>query len=342
MRLYPRKVREWMMSLMTVLLFLMLPLAAGLYLFWMPGRSHTGPLPPVEAGEAVLAHRLRGHVETLAGRIGERHLGRPEALEAAADYIEGAWEEGGYPVSAQFFTSFGRSVKNLEVEISGGQPGGEIVVVGAHYDTVPGTPGGNDNGSGVAVLLELSRLLRDRPLLRTVRLVAFVNEEPPFFQTSEMGSRHYARRCRERGEPVVAMVALESLGIYRDEPGSQAYPAPLLGLLYPERGDFVAFVGNLSSAPLLRRSIGAFRRTVSFPSRGLAAPAGVPGIAWSDQWSFWQEGIPAIMATDTSLFRDRNYHGPGDRPERIDYDRLARVTLGLAGVASELAGEHAR
>jgi len=303
----------------------------------MPGRSHRGSLPPLTAPEEAIRTALRRHVETLATAIGERHIWHDGSLAAAADYVEGVLAAAGLPVTRQRFTVRGVEVANVVGEIGPARPGREIVVVGAHYDSVIGTVGANDNASGVAALLELARLLAGRPLERQVRLVAFANEEPPFFLSSEMGSRQYARRCRAGRDRVVAMLALETMGCYSDRRFSQSYPFPF-GLFYPRTGNFIAFVGNLRSRALVRRCVGAFRRHAAFPSEGTAAPGYLPGVFWSDHWAFWREGYRALMVTDTALFRYGHYHLAGDTPEKVDYARLARVVNGLRGVIEELAG----
>lgn len=315
----------------------------------LPGRSFRGPLPPTTREQADVRDRLHAHVCTLAGTIGERNLRRPEALEAAADYIERTLEAAGYEVADQRYraagyrlaTTEGRegvpagTVRNLEVSVSG--EGSEVVVVGAHYDTAPGTPGADDNASGVAAALELARSFRGRRTGRTVRFVFFVNEEPPYFQTEDMGSLVYARRCRERGERVVAMLSLEMLGYYSEAEDSQWFPFPL-GFLYPDRGDFVFFVSDPGSRGLLRRVARSFRRSVAFPSRGGAAPTRwVQSIEWSDHWSFRQFGYPAAMVTDTAFLRYRHWHKPTDTPGQLDYDRMARVVEGLAAVVEDLS-----
>jgi Zn-dependent M28 family amino/carboxypeptidase len=236
------------------------------------------------------------------------------------------------------FRSRGKPVRNIVAEKRGGGRAEEILLVGAHYDSVLGSPGANDNGSGVAALLELARLLADLPLTRGVRFVAFVNEEPPFSYTAEMGSVVHAKAARARGERIRAMLSLETIGYYSDAPGSQQYPFPL-GFFYPERANFIGFVGNLKSRKLVSEALHAFRRHTAFPSEGAAVPGWITGVGWSDHWSFWQAGYPAIMVTDTAFFRYAHYHTAGDTPDKADYGRSARVVAGLAGTIADLARE---
>lgn len=298
----------------------------------MPGRSHRGPLPPLDDQGARLARALRADVEILAGAIGERNMHRYGQLLRAADFVQESLEGSGYRVERQVLQAEGRPVHNLEASLGSGP---EIVIVGAHYDSVLGCPGANDNGSGVAALLALARRLAGRSPARTLRFVAFVNEEPPYFQSQQMGSRAYAARCRQRQEKICAMLSLETIGYYDDRPGSQQYPAPL-GLFYPSQGNFVAFVGNVASRALVARSLATFRQAAAFPSEGAALPSAIPGVGWSDQWSFWQEGYPALMVTDTAPFRYPYYHTAEDTPDKLDYERLARVVAGLEKVVEDL------
>jgi hypothetical protein len=301
---------SWMVGIALVVA----ALGGGLaYMVAMPGASHSGALPPLSGEARALSLRLRLHVAALAASE------RNHDLETPARYIELALKK----FSTQMFVSGGRTVRNIET-------GSGEIVVGAHYDTVPGSPGADDNASGVAVLIELARLVPSG-----VRFVAFANEEMPYFLGPEMGSFVYAR---ERGAKVRAMFSLEMLGYYSDAPGSQAYPAPL-GLLYPDRGDFIAFVGDLGARGLVRRSIESFRKHAQFPSEGLAAPSFIPGIAWSDHWSFRKHGYPAVMITDTAFNRYPHYHRASDTPDKLDYERMARVTLGLAEMLNEFANQ---
>lgn len=285
----------------------------------MPGRSYTGSLPPLTGEGRALSLRLRLHVAALAAAE------RNSDLETSARYIEAAFAAQGYKPQSQYFESGGRKVRNIEA-------GSGSIVVGAHYDTVPGSPGADDNASGVAVLIELAAMKLP------VRFVAFANEEMPYFLGPEMGSWAWAKRARERGDSVRAMFSLEMLGYYRDQPGTQQYPAPL-SLFYPDRADFIAFVGDLGARGLVRRSVDSFRRNSQFPSEGVAAPGFVPGVTWSDHWSFRRHGYRAIMITDTAFYRYPHYHLPTDTPEKLDYERMARVTLGLAAMLRDLANE---
>jgi Zn-dependent M28 family amino/carboxypeptidase len=280
--------------------------------------------------------RLRGHVEQLAGVIGERNVFQPAALDQAARYIAAILQEAGLSPSAQPFTALGRDVRNIEAELPGTRRRDEILVVGAHYDSVQGCPGANDNGSGVAALLEISRALRSESLDRTIRFVAFANEEPPFFQGPEMGSVVYARRARARGERIAGMLSLETIGYYTEDPSTQAYPAPL-GLLYPSTGNFIGLVANLRSHRLLTRAASAFRKATAFPVQSAVAPASLPGVGWSDHWAFWQEGYPAVMLTDTAPYRYPHYHTRHDRPDQLRYPAFAQVVAGVIDVIRELA-----
>ena len=330
--------KTWAPFILRWSLIISLTLAGVIYMIQMPGKSYSGPFQPLDEEEVELRDRLKEHVEVLGGRIGERNVWHYSELESAADYIRDLFEEYGYSPEVQVFKSGGRMVRNVTVELPGEEILEEIIVVGAHYDSVLGSPGANDNGTGVAAILELSRLLKDEQLHRTVRFVAFANEEPPFFYSKEMGSQVYAARSREREERIVAMLSLETIGYYSDMPDSQHYPA-LFNLFYPDTANFIGFVGNLSSRKLVRRSIDTFRRTTAFPSEGVAAPGWITGIGWSDQLSFWQAGYDAIMVTDTALFRYAHYHSSTDTPDKIDYMRTARVVKGLSHVVTALANE---
>jgi Zn-dependent M28 family amino/carboxypeptidase len=285
--------------------------------------------------DTLIEDRLRQHVARLAGEIGERNVFRPQALHDAEHYIHDAWSTQGHQVQVQEYAVYGVRSANLEVALSG-QRDDEVVVIGAHYDTVMGSPGADDNGSAVAVLLELGRLLMGARPARSVRLVAFVNEEPPFFFTKEQGSRLYAKAARERGDPIRFMLSLEMLGYYRDTPGSQSYP-PVFRWFYPDRANFIALVSNFRSWREMHRFSSIFRQVSRFPLERVATFSWIPGVAWSDHLSFWLEGYRAMMLTDTAFFRNPHYHAATDTPTTLDYLRMAAVTEGLADTLMRLS-----
>ena len=263
---------------------------------------------------------------------------RPEKLAAARDYLHSVltpFETGGARVELEELDAAGGGAQNVALEVVG-SGGSSIVVVGAHYDSCDQSPGANDNASGVAATLELARMFAQRPAPSTVRFVLFANEEPPFFKKPGMGSRTSAANARRRGDRISAMLALETIGYYSDTPDSQRYPWPV-GLLYPSRGNFLGFVGDLGSRALVREAIAAFRSGTEFPSQGAALPATFPGVDWSDHWSFREQGYSAIMVTDTAVYRDPNYHRVSDTADHLDYDALANVTAGLEVVVRHLA-----
>ena len=280
---------------------------------------------------------LRQDVEMLAGTIGERNIWRPAALERSAAHIASGFRSAEHQTESQPYEVQGQRVENIEAVLHGTSRAHEVLVLGAHYDTVRGCPGANDNGTGVAALLDLARRFARRPHRRTIRFVAFVNEEPPFFRTPSMGSVVYAAAARRRGDRVVAMLSLETMGYYSDAPKSQKYPAPV-ARLYPSTGNFIAFVSNLRSARLLFRTRRAFGARTSFPFRSAAVPAGIPGVGWSDHWAFWQAGYPALMVTDTAPYRYPWYHTARDTPDKVSTDHLAHVVDGLENVVAVLAG----
>jgi Zn-dependent M28 family amino/carboxypeptidase len=326
----------------SVALFIVIVISFCFFMFRIPGKSYHGHVPPLTDEQMVLREQLRKDVAKLAGEIGDRNVNTEyENLCKASDFIEESFEEAGYKVSRQgyevsLYGLEGRECHNLEAEITGSEKPDEIVLIGAHYDSLEGTPGANDNGSGVAALLALARAFVDSQPVRTLRFVAFTNEEPPYFLSDDMGSFVYARRCRERNENVVAMLSLETIGYYTDEEGSQNFPIGLMDFVFSTTGNFISFVGNIKSRKLLRDVACFFREYAKFPSEAACLPEQIAGVAWSDQWSFWRNGYPGIMVTDTAPFRYPYYHTNEDTPEKINYDRFAYLVDMLEKVVARL------
>ena len=313
-----------------------------------PAKPGLGVAPAARADFSIiaamagdqLAARLHDHVELLAGRIGPRHFGVPSALDATVALITRELESGGYDVQRQPYPVEPHEAVNLVAELPGRDRPDQIVVLGAHYDTVETTPGADDNASAVAVLLECARMLRDCGPRRTIRFVAFACEEPPHFGTGDMGSQVYARRCRVANERIVGMLCLEMVGFFSSEPGSQQIPEELprwTRPLFPKRGDFLAAVGNLRSLRLCWAFRRGFKRSVRFPLFSICLPEFVESIRLSDNSSFWDQGYPALMLTDTSFLRNPHYHLASDVPDTLDCDAMARVALGVAGGVARLA-----
>jgi Zn-dependent M28 family amino/carboxypeptidase len=297
----------------------------------------------------VDVERLKSHVRMLSQTLYPRSFDQPRQLNAAAAYIKSELAASGARVDEQIFQVQEASYRNIIARI--GDDEGPVLVIGAHYDSyadaIAGarfpkgydlqthTPGADDNASGVAGLLELARLLAQAPPKGAVELVAFTLEEPPHFRSEDMGSARHARRLRDSGRAVRLMMSLEMIGYFDSTPGSQSYPAPGLGLLYPDRGDFIAVVGRLGDWAAARRVKGAMLGASDLPVRSINAFAAMPGIDFSDHASYWNEGYSALMITDTAFFRNPHYHRAGDTAERLDYARMAKVVQGIFAVAQE-------
>ena len=319
-----------------LLVFAALIAATAWYVLGVPGKSFKGPEPPPTAAEEDLGKRLERHVVEIASK--PHNVAHYAELEQAATYLAAVLKSYGYEPLFQTYDTDGKAVRNIEIVLEPESAGPETtsLIVGAHYDSAGIAPGANDNGTGAAAVLELARLLKDlKPKDKRLRLVLFVNEEPPYDRTPYMGSWRYAQMLKERGERVAGMMALETLGCFSDAPGSQTYPPPF-GLFFPDKANFIAFVALPGSRDFLHEVLGSFRRHTELPTVGGTAPDQLDGVGWSDHWSFAKHGYPGIMITDTALFRYRHYHKATDTPEKVDYAKLARITLGLEQTLREL------
>ncbi len=278
---------------------------------------------------------LRQDVDQFADVIGERNIYRYQSLCQAAEYIEHSFLEAGYRPTRQEYEAQHKRFANIEAELKGQEFAQEIIVVGAHYDTARGSPGADDNASGVAALLALCRSFSHQRFSRTLRFVAFANEERPFLRTARMGSRVYARRCRERKERLIAMFSLESIGYCSHEKGNQWLS--FFGWSYPSVGDFILFVGNRSSQGLLNQSARSFRLHSAIRCATVTLPGFFPGAKSSDHWSFWKENYPAVMVTDTAPLRYPHYHKPTDTPDKLRYQFLNGVVEGMEALLYDMS-----
>lgn len=283
----------------------------------------------------ALAENLRRHVARLSVDIGERHLWSGDSLAQAAQYIESEFSAAGYVPMRQTFTAYRKPVSNIIAEKKGTRP--QSIVIGAHYDSVPGSPGADDNASAVAGLLELARLLQNTGCPWGFKLVAFVNEESPSFGSDYMGSMQYARLLKARGEEVVFMIALEMIG-YFDARKPQNYPLRLMRRFYPKTGDFIGIIGDLHSQQPTRALARTMRRQGLVRTAAMVAPRHFGGIDRSDHSAFWRHGFKAIMVTDTAMFRNENYHRETDTIETINFEVMANVVASLFAAVVHLGG----
>jgi hypothetical protein len=304
-------------------------------------RSIAHPSATIPTGDTSAA-RLAGHVVRLSRTIGERNVFQPKALESAARYIESEFAESGFqPTAIRYpaeWAGYGPiETRDIVATIPGADAKAPVLVIGAHYDSAPGTPGADDNASGVAALLELARRFRDYRGTAEIRLVAFSTEEPPFFGTAKMGSAHYAAALADEKREVLGMISLEMLGYYSNEPKSQNYP-PVLGLFYPSRGNYIGFISNLSSHGFLKRLESGFHSARGLPKVAASLPEWIREITLSDQLYFWRRGWDAAMISDTAFLRNPNYHEATDVPETLDFERFADAVDGLEGAIRAVAG----
>lgn len=328
----------------------------------------------VDSQTKKLAELLKKDVNVLAEEIGPRNMANYESCKAAGTWIEKMFRDAGYqPMVQEYkvaktspksisglasvlnysfhlpFSSYWNNwpsasinrdkvYKNISVELKGITKPEEIIVIGAHYDSAPvnGCAGADDNASGIASVIELARQFSNKKFDRTIRFVAFANEEPPFFQTNGMGSYVYAKECKDKKENIVAMISMESIGYYSDKEDSQKYP-PGLKYFYPRKGNFIALLGNRSSSKFVKYSAKFFRENVNYPYESAALPQFVPGVSWSDQWAFWKFGYSAIMVTDTAPFRNKNYHHATDSLETLDFEKMAVVVDGVGKMLEDMS-----
>ncbi len=311
------------------------------------GIAPAGRKPAAEMTVMIDIHateaRLRDHLKALTVDIGERSVLAPENLKKAAGYIRDFYREIGLSARLEPYDYQGLGVVNVVAEIQSNPNPGRRILIGAHYDSVAGTVGADDNASAVAVQLETARqvmmLNGSQALNSNVVMVSFALEEPPAYGTPYMGSRIYAEQSRRRNEPIDAMLCLEMVGFTCREPGCQSYPFPLMFFGYPKEGNFIGIVGNFDSRGLTRSVHGSFSKNPNLPAIRLTVPFNgwvMPAVRLSDHASFWDEGFKAVMITDSAFFRNPHYHLPSDRPETLDYRFMAELVQSLVTFLAQL------
>lgn len=290
-------------------------------------------LPVLPDPAEDLSVTLEAQVMLFSSMYSERNASNLDQLNGAGDMLFERLTDMRYAARREVFTlKDGSEVFNVIAELPGTSD--EVVVVGAHYDAAEGTPGADDNASGVVGVVDLARRFKSEEgrFEPTLRFVFFTTEEPPHYRMDTMGSLVHARAARERGDDIVAMIAVEMIGYFDDEPGSQHYPAmpgveAAAGL--PDVGNFIGVVTRPEDAALLGRVVDGMGGDDRLPVVSLALPETVSGVGWSDHWSFWQAGYPAVMVTDTAFARNPNYHQPTDTFDTLDYERMGLVVDGI-------------
>jgi hypothetical protein len=318
--------RAWAWLVAAVLTMTLAGLLFGWYSLTQPTWSYSRPgvgQANAQADAQANSENLKRHVYTLATQFPGRTFDNRTRLEGAANYIEAEWVKLGLTVTSQRFVAQGRPYRNLVVNLGPDTP--DITVVGAHYDVAGQQPGADDNASGVAGLIELTRLLQTVPLKQRVQLVAYTNEEPPFFRTPHMGSAVHARSLKAEGKRAALMLSLECIGYFSDAPGSQSHPVRLLEAAYPTVGNFISLVGFYEDGAVSRRVKAAMQSTTDLPVYSINAPSFIVGVDFSDHLNYASEGFVGMMVTDTAFYRNKAYHTPQDTPDRLDYGRMAKV-----------------
>jgi Zn-dependent M28 family amino/carboxypeptidase len=280
--------------------------------------------------------RLRTHVVMLSETFAPRNYQHRRNLEKTAGYISNHLARAGGKMSEQIYEVKGRAYRNVIATF--GPESKSRIVVGAHYDTYGDTPGADDNASGIAGLIELAYLIGQTNLDQHVDLVAYTLEEPPFFRTTAMGSARHAHALRREGAEVEVMICLEMIGYFSDVADSQTYPSALLGMLYPDEGNFIAVIGSTADRKLVKQVKKSMGGATDLPVHAMCAPKGFPGLDFSDHLNYWANGFNAVMITDTAFMRNARYHRPSDTADTLDYDRMADVVLGLYEAVIYLAG----
>lgn len=277
---------------------------------------------------------LKAHVKMLTQTIGERSIYKPANLDKTANYIKSFYRSiGMVPARLPYDHGTGR-VENIAARMDSTTDPARTYLIGAHYDSVAGTVGADDNASAIAVQLEVARHMAqaEKSPALCLTFVSFALEEPPVFGTRHMGSRVYAKAARKKDETIDGMICLEMVGYTCRNPGCQAYPFPLMFMGYPKTGNFIGIVGNLRSTGFTRSLFRSFEQNPDLPVVSLTVPLSgflLPSVRLSDHASFWDQGYKAVMITDTAFYRNPHYHRPSDTMETLDFSFMANVVKSI-------------
>ena len=316
--------------LFIILFVLVLPVFATWILVAQPTLTQSSP-SLLKADSS----RLKAHVVELSETYSPRSYAHTENLDRCAAYIQSHFKRAGADTSIQKFSVTGKIYQNVIGLF--GAPTTERIIIGAHYDARAKTPGADDNASGVAGLIELAYLIAKAKLSTGIELVAYPLEEPPFFGTEDMGSAHHAKWLHEQKVDVKCMMALEMIGYFSSDPGSQSYPMPVLKIFYPDKGNFIAIVGRLDQRGIVKNIKQLMQGATDLPVYSVNAPTFVSGIDFSDHRNYWKYGYDAVMITDTAFYRNPHYHKPGDTADSLNYELMGKVVIQVFEAVKGLA-----
>jgi len=310
------------MSLVRISGALVCLLVTGCYLVAQPTLKSNSP-----SSMTTDPARLRADVEAMSVKFHPRDWQNPQNLDRCADYIAGEMRKAGAAVEFQHYEALGKNYRNVIGRFGAGKT--RKIIIGAHYDSCDDTPGADDNASGVAGLLELARMIGEQPVDLEVELVAYTLEEPPFFRSQMMGSAIHAASVADERERIIGVIVLEMIGYFSDESGSQGYPLPLMKAFYPGRGNFITVVSRWDQGRWIKQVKQDMKGATPLPVYSFRAPQALPGVDFSDHRNYWPHDIPALMVTNTAFHRNRAYHTPNDTADRLDYERMGLVVVGV-------------
>ena len=314
-----RRILNPLLRITGLLVFL---LVTGCYLVAQPTFRSNQP-----SAMKADAARLRADVETLSVDFHPREWQHVENLNRCADYIADQMRKAGATVEFQDYEAIGRDYRNVIGRFGQGKP--RKIIIGAHYDSCDHTPGADDNASAVAGLLELARMIGTKPPDLEIELVAYTLEEPPFFSSPMMGSAIHAASVADQKDRILGVIVLEMIGYFSDEPGSQTYPLPLMKAFYPGRGNFITVVSRSNQGAWIQEVKTSMKGATPLPVYSFRGPQKLPGIDFSDHRSYWPHDIPSLMVTNTAFYRNTAYHTANDTADRLDYDRMGMVVVGV-------------
>lgn len=289
--------------------------------------SNSGNNPVQKSPVPADINLVKSHLTALTQTPEFRNHKNLDQLNAIADYIKQDFSKYGDSTAFQEYNVDGKIYKN--VITSFGTQHQKRIIIGAHYDVCGDQQGADDNATGVTALLELARMFKGQKLNYRIDLVAYTLEEPPYFRTENMGSHIHSQYLKDHNIDVYGMASVEMIGYFKDEKDSQSYPLGILSWVYGNKGDFITLVKKFGAGDFVNNFRTQFKEANQIKTETFTAPKFVKGTDFSDHLNYWKFGYSALMITDTSFFRNKNYHEPTDTVETLDLPRMTKVIDGI-------------